>query len=156
MASIVKTIPQRIKQARLEAGLTLLQLAERIHLSGAMSVARYESGQRRVSLEMLEHIAAATGKELSWFFRGPCSEEFQEDSSVRAAIELKLQQACQRLSTAGCRRLLEFADLLQARYWRSGPSVSDSAQDSLAAQESDGPAAQNVRSLAADSSIDYV
>lgn len=134
MPNIAEHIPQRIKQARIEAGLTLLQLAERIHLSGAMSVARYESGQRRVSLEMLEHIAAATGKEFSWFFRGFEGNDAQTDELHRAEIELKLQQASQRLSAAGCRRLLEYAELLHTRYLRCDSQPTSKENTSLAAE----------------------
>lgn len=83
-----------------------------------MSVARYESGQRRVSLEMLEHIAAATGKELCWFFRGPDGADSADDTLLRSEAESKLQKASQCLSAAGCRRLLEYAELLSTRYLR--------------------------------------
>ena len=137
MASIAELIPQRIKQARIEAGLTLLQLAKRIHLSGAMSIARYESGQRRVSVEMLEHIAAATGKELNWFFRSSDCENCQEDEIFRNETALKLREASQRLSAAGCIRLLEYAELLHTRYLRC---------DSVTARTS---------SIAADTPIEY-
>ena len=116
MISIAELIPKRIKQARLEAHLTLMQLAQRIHLSGAMSVARYESGQRKVSMDMLEHIANATGKELTWFIRKSDSDNTHDDQELRYNIAQQVQQICMNLNSTGCRRLLEFAEFLHTRY----------------------------------------
>lgn len=59
----------RIRRARVEAGLSREHLAGEIGVSLA-TVVRYETGRtRRVSVELLNKIAVATGKPLVWFLK---------------------------------------------------------------------------------------
>ena len=58
----------RIRRARVEAGLSREYLAGKIGVSLA-TIVRYETGRtRRISVELLDKIAGATGKPLVWFF----------------------------------------------------------------------------------------
>lgn len=59
--------PARIVRARVEAGFTQDELAERAECSAA-AVGKYERGERRLRGPILRRISDATGKPLSYFF----------------------------------------------------------------------------------------
>ncbi|HLV18438.1 MAG TPA: helix-turn-helix transcriptional regulator [Pseudomonas sp.] len=53
-----------LKQAREQAGLTQIELAERVGCDQSV-ISRIESGQRAVTLQRLKHIAKALGVPLA-------------------------------------------------------------------------------------------
>lgn len=57
---------ERLRQARLDAGLTQAEVADRVGRPQTW-VSKCELGERRVDLVELEDIAAACGKALSYF-----------------------------------------------------------------------------------------
>lgn len=61
-------LASRIRQARIDAGLSREHLAGKIGVSLATLV-RYETGRtHRISIELLLKIARATDKPIVWFF----------------------------------------------------------------------------------------
>lgn len=62
-------VGRRLKQARNERGLTMAGLAEVLGVA-EKSVTNYESGRREPDWNTLERIAAATGRDIAWFFGG--------------------------------------------------------------------------------------
>lgn len=65
--SVPKPDRERLTQARVEAGLTQQELASAVGCS-VMSIGKYERGERSPRGPMLRRIAAATGREIAWFF----------------------------------------------------------------------------------------
>ena len=61
----IHIIPDRIREARLDAGLTLSQVAG--SLVSRAFIHRVEKGQSRPSLDVLRMIAAKTGRPLKYF-----------------------------------------------------------------------------------------
>lgn len=57
---------KRLRQARVEAGLTQLELGEAIGRSQTW-VSKCELGERRVDFVELQDLASALGKPLEWF-----------------------------------------------------------------------------------------
>lgn len=72
-------ISQRIKQARIQAGLTQRELADYLNVE-ARTVANYESS--RVPFRLLGKIAEATGTTSEWLLHGAVAE-----SSTPATVE---------------------------------------------------------------------
>lgn len=72
--------PRRMKQARLAAGMTQSQLARAISKS-ELNVGRWERGQHEPRGESVAAIAAATGKEIGFFY----SEEGSSDDDDEEA-----------------------------------------------------------------------
>ena len=62
-------LPERLKQARRESGLTLERAAERVN-TGFNTIWRYEAGHHRPSGPTLYALAALYGKPVEWFFEG--------------------------------------------------------------------------------------
>src|SRR3712207_9212370 len=60
-----RTVGERIAQARREAGLTQMALAERLRVR-LWLVDQYETGGRDVPLDRLEGISEAPGRPTSW------------------------------------------------------------------------------------------
>ena len=63
------TTGQRIKEAREWAGLTQVELGEKIGVSG-VAVMRYEKGQRQLRIEQLQRIADVLGVGVSYLLSG--------------------------------------------------------------------------------------
>lgn len=62
------SLSERIKQARLDAGLSREQVAAGIGSSLA-TVVRMETGRtRRISTERISALSSTTGKPVAWFF----------------------------------------------------------------------------------------
>jgi transcriptional regulator with XRE-family HTH domain len=61
-------LAQRLKGARKESGLSQERLAEAVGVSGH-AVYLFERGKNRPALDTLERIAAATDRDLAWFFQ---------------------------------------------------------------------------------------
>lgn len=61
-------LPAKLRQARLEAGLSREKLAGELDVSYA-TIARLEAGRtQRISTDMVARIAELTGKPIVWFF----------------------------------------------------------------------------------------
>ena len=60
----------RIRAARVEAGLSLLECASRVGLKSAVAFYRYEVGMRKLPIHLLPELAALFGKPLAFFFEG--------------------------------------------------------------------------------------
>ena len=86
-------IPSRLKEARLQRGLTLEGVASELD-SSFTSIWRYEAGQRHPSGATLYALASLYGKPVEWFF----AEEEEEpnnspDPSPDADRELVMNEA---------------------------------------------------------------
>ena len=78
METITDIVRERIKKARIEAGLNQTKLAEALGLSSHATISRYEKGDLNVSVELLCQIATITNKPISFFFEtseSSCSTE---------------------------------------------------------------------------------
>ena len=116
MVNILDVLPKRLKQARLEAGLTMEELASMIGVSHNVTVSRYESGKRTASIGIIQQIANATGKEISWFFEDiPVEKEICAQSEV----EQQLIKRSRQLNKNGLERLNEYLEFLFERYRKS-------------------------------------
>ncbi len=113
MVNILDVLPKRLKQARLEAGLTMEELADMIGVSHNVTVSRYESGKRMASIGIIQQIAKATGKEIGWFF-----EEAPVEKKVYAQSEAEQQliKRSRQLNENGLERLNEYLEFLFERY----------------------------------------
>lgn len=74
---------RRIKTARVAAGMSQRELADRIGLKNASDVSRYERGTVEVPAHRIDLIAEATGRPRSYFTRDPAEEEPQTGQSAR-------------------------------------------------------------------------
>jgi len=68
METIADIVRDRIKRARLDAGLNQKKLADALGLSSHATISRYENGDLNISAEVLYQIAIATNKPISFFF----------------------------------------------------------------------------------------
>lgn len=67
----------RIKQARLAAGMSQLQLARAIR-SSEKNISRWENGMNQPRIESAAAIAAATGHDLDFFLTASADDEDEE------------------------------------------------------------------------------
>lgn len=74
----------RIKEARIAAGLTQVELGERIGVT-YQQAHKYERGMNRVTAAVLEAIAKATGRPVVWFYG---ADEQPAPRLNRLALEL--------------------------------------------------------------------
>lgn len=116
MVNISEILPSRIKQAREEAGLTMDELASKIGVSHNVTIARYESGTRAASVAVLEQIAGATGKPLTWFVEELHHTPNREELSP---TELKILNLYNQLNGTGVELLLDYLDYLLMKYKKS-------------------------------------
>ena len=68
--SIIRPHRDRLRRARIEAGLTQEELAAKTKISLA-AIGKYERGQRSPRGPNLRRIADATSKPVPWFFGEP-------------------------------------------------------------------------------------
>lgn len=54
-------VGKAIKQARVDKGMTMRELASKIGVQSTNSISRYESGRYNLSLDLLERIANGIG-----------------------------------------------------------------------------------------------
>lgn len=64
-----KSIPQKLKQARLDAGITQAQLAEKTGLQQE-AISRIESGKHQITAGTLEKICEALGVTIEFIKKG--------------------------------------------------------------------------------------
>lgn len=85
---LTKTVSQRIKRARQEAGISQEQLADKLGLSGNNVISRWENRRGSISVDQLAKIAELTHRPISYFF----GEEEQEKLKT-----YKLEQKIRKL-----------------------------------------------------------
>ena len=61
-------VGRNIRVARLAAGLTQGQLAERVGATSLMAVSRWETGMHRPGDAFLIKLATELGREVAWFY----------------------------------------------------------------------------------------
>jgi len=103
MLKLNEIVGRRIRRARKEAGLTQSELANLIGASGEVTISRYENGKSGISLEVIEAVAKATGKEPWWFL----SQEEEDTDSWRSLFMVmrRLEQKMELLEP--CMKILE-------------------------------------------------
>lgn len=74
----------RIRDARLKAGMTQTDLAHAIHTSDR-NIARWESGQNQPRVSSVALIAEATGHDIDFFLTG--SEEAEDDEEAARSVQ---------------------------------------------------------------------
>lgn len=92
--------PGSVKQARLEAGLSLAQLG-RGHVT-APAIYLIETGRTRPSLPTLEHIARRTGKPVEYFLAEPSTGADETAASLLALNSMVLEGRIQEAIDLGC------------------------------------------------------
>lgn len=65
---------QRIKAAREQAGITQVELGEKVGVSG-VAIMRYEKGTRQPRLEQFQRIASVLSVDVNWLMHGQTLEE---------------------------------------------------------------------------------
>lgn len=58
---------EKLKKARIDAGLSMRQAAQKLGLKSANNIVQWESGKRVPKLENLKKLANAYGKDLMYF-----------------------------------------------------------------------------------------
>lgn len=86
---------QRIREARLKAGLSQQALAEKVGLEQGQSISNYERSKTAVDTDRLRRIAKATSQPVSFFLGEPEPEEEplrlairEEMAETRRLVEL--------------------------------------------------------------------
>lgn len=82
------SVGQRIKAAREQAGITQVELGEKIGVSG-VAIMRYEKGTREPRLQQLRQIAQALDADVVYLISGQTSAEVERGILEQAEIEAK-------------------------------------------------------------------
>lgn len=87
--SLVDTLGQRIKEARLQKRWSQRRLADAAGFGDAQSVSKYERDVHEPNLHRLEQIAAALGKPMSYFVDEPEAQQELRDelAEIRSLLE---------------------------------------------------------------------
>ena len=128
-------LPERLRQARSETGLTQEQVAARAGLT-YNSISRYENGAAYPSQLALNMLASLYGKPVEWFFgegdqRQPEPESKAEQSPIEADRELVMNEASLALRSTGkelsdeaIRSIADFIRFMHAKERRESQSGS--------------------------------
>lgn len=109
-------ISEKLKAERKKAQLTQAQLAERLGVA-MNTISRYESGERRPSIEVIQQIASALNVPASVFFDDMPETEANEyiaDLAVKAQTSPALQKIIKLLNTLSAKQLLQVVLFLEA------------------------------------------
>jgi len=79
--------PQRIRQARRDAGLSQRELARRLGKKSTDTVRGYEAGRIQPPGDVVERIAEITGKRKRWFIPEEVSPDALEGTAVPAGFD---------------------------------------------------------------------
>lgn len=101
-----KDMGNKIREARKQAGMAQKDLAAAVHVE-TMTVSRWERGAHAPSLDMLETIAAVTGRPLSYFLDQPQRKGVPPPTVDPVTLQTELAELVYRLE--------ELADRLDAR-----------------------------------------
>lgn len=94
MKGVARIDGARIRQARLKARMTQLQLAREINTS-ERNIARWENGPNQPRVSSVAAIADATGQSIDFFLRPDGSEDDDEESdsmTLDAYLRLRVRQ----------------------------------------------------------------
>lgn len=83
------SIGQRIKAAREQAGITQVELGEKIGVSG-VAIMRYEKGTRQPRLQQLRQIAQVLNADVVYLISGQTSAEVERGILIQAAAEAQV------------------------------------------------------------------
>lgn len=97
VALLREELGKRIKEARVAAGMTQRELADRIHLKNATDVSRYERGVVEVPSHRIDLIAEATGRPRSFFTRDPSEPDAVDEDRIER-LENELQETRRALA----------------------------------------------------------
>jgi len=86
----MKRMARKIKQARMEAGLSQDELAEKMSRSSNTYISKIEAGQRLLKISQLLEIAQALHKPAGWFIDE--SAQLDEEAHEKAAKFDRLQK----------------------------------------------------------------
>lgn len=95
VALLREELGRRIAAARVSAGLSQRELAERIYLKNASDISRYERGKVEVPSHRIDLIAEATGRTRSYFVRDPAEPDpapAEDVVSMREELSLVLEK----------------------------------------------------------------
>ena len=81
---------QRIKAAREQAGITQVELGEKVGVSG-VAIMRYEKGTRQPRLEQFQRIASVLGVDVNWLMHGQTLE--QRDQAWKDRVARRFEEA---------------------------------------------------------------
>ena len=138
---------QRIKAAREQAGITQVELGEKVGVSG-VAIMRYEKGTRQPRLEQFQRIASVLSVDVNWLMHGQTLEErdqARKDYVARrfaeAELSKRLQDSYCLLTLEGKEKVVDCAEIMAEipRYRRQPPPESPPATPG----GTDTPAAQD-------------
>ena len=75
----MKTVYERIREVRLERGMTLEELAHKVGYNSRGAMSKIERGERRITVDLLKRIAAALNVEPDYLVMGSDRESIQEE-----------------------------------------------------------------------------
>ncbi len=112
------TIGERLKQARLDAGLTQRQLGDACGIDSA-NIRKYETNRQNPKHETLEKIAAALGVDINWLRNGQTLEQrdqkMKDYVSMRfaeAELDTRLHNSYDALSLEGKQKAVESVEII--------------------------------------------
>lgn len=116
------TVGQRIKKARERAGITQVELGEKIGVSG-VAIMRYEKDQRQPRIEQFQAIAIALGVDVNWLMNGYTLEQRDQamkDYVVRrfteAELDKRLRDSYGAMTVEGKGKVVDYAEDILLRY----------------------------------------
>nr|WP_325304047.1 helix-turn-helix transcriptional regulator [uncultured Oscillibacter sp.] len=142
---------QRIKAAREQAGITQVELGEKVGVSG-VAIMRYEKGTRQPRLEQFQRIASVLSVDVNWLMHGQTLEErdqARKDYVARrfaeAELSKRLQDSYCLLTLEGKEKVVDCAEIMAEipRYRRQAPPESPPAPAGDTPEGKDTPAAQD-------------
>lgn len=92
MENINTQIGKKIRQARLESGLSQLELGHKMHIT-YQQIQKYEEGRDYISAAKLFMIAKITGRPITFFFGESISEEEQIIMRYNSKCILQISRA---------------------------------------------------------------
>ncbi len=122
------TVGQRIKKARERAGITQVELGEKIGVSG-VAIMRYEKDQRQPRIEQFQAIAIALGVDVNWLMNGYTLE--QRDQAMKdyvarrfteAELDKRLWDSYGAMTVEGKGKVVDYAEDILLRYRAEMPS----------------------------------
>jgi len=79
--NLYKKIGQKIKGVRNEMGMSQKDLAEKVGFSSSTAMSLIESGERNISIDVLQKISELSGKSIDYFLNDEEKKSLQKDDS---------------------------------------------------------------------------
>jgi transcriptional regulator with XRE-family HTH domain len=128
MQNVDEEVAARVRQRRVELGLTQQQLAEQIGVT-YQQAHKYETGINRISAGRLYQIAQALGTDVNYFF-GEAGPRPQSNSSGRPRLMVELARNFAHLPRRHQEALVQLARVMAAEPMPVAPEFDD-AGDTL-------------------------